>query len=385
MSRKKINNDEPIVAICYDFDKTLSPKEMQEYTLFPKLNISAEEFWKESNNFAKENGMDKILSYMKLLQKLINEKDESISLVKDDFVEMGKNVDLFVGLDTWFDRINKYAESLNLKVEHYIISAGLKEIIEGTKIVKKFKEIYASCFAYNKIGTPLWPKQVVNYTTKTQYLFRINKGCLDLSDEETINSYMHNEERRIPFPNMIYIGDSDTDIPAMKVITKENGYAIGVYNPKENDIKKVCNLLGQERINHFAPADYSEGGRLENLIKTVLNNIKSREDLNKINILQKKLSIYLSDFSKLFSELEESFNNNLFEHNNLRKIASMFRKKAIKNLRSMGLDKSDLESAIIYINSLISKTKQYSKNKTKEKLNEEHQNLMGANEESENK
>jgi hypothetical protein len=298
---------------------------------------------------------------------------------------MGKNVDLFVGLDTWFDRINKCAESLNLKVEHYIISAGLKEIIEGTKIVKKFKEIYASCFAYNKNGIPIWPKQVVNYTTKTQYLFRINKGCLDLSDEETINSYMDNEKRRIPFPNMIYIGDSDTDIPAMKVITKENGYAIGVYNPAENDIKKVCDLLGQERINQFAPADYSEGGRLENLIKTVLNNIKSREDLNKINILQKNLSTYLSDFSKSFSELEESFNNNLFDSDHLINIASMLRNKAKKHLKNMNLDKRDLESAIKYIDSLTSEIKQYSKNKMKEKLNEEHQNLMGAKEESEKK
>ena len=262
MSRKKIEDDKPIVAICYDFDKTLSPKDMQEYTLFPKLEIDAKSFWEESNSFAVKNGMDKILSYMKLIVKLAKEREEALSLVKKDFTKMGKGVELFDGLDTWFERINTYAASLNLVVEHYVISAGLKEIIEGTSIAKHFTEIYASCFVYTKSGIPIWPKQVVNYTQKTQYLFRINKDCRDLSDEESINETIPDNLRRIPFRNFIYIGDSETDIPAMKVVKKEKGQAIGVYNPTKN-VTNVCDLLCDDRINYFAPADYREGSMLE--------------------------------------------------------------------------------------------------------------------------
>lgn len=284
----------PVVAICYDFDKTLSPKDMQEYTLFPKLGISAPEFWGLSNGFAEENGVDKILSYMKLIVKIADEKKEDLSLTANDFPEMGKGVELFEGLDTWFDRINLYAAGKGLIVEHYIISAGLKEIIEGTAIARHFKEIYASCFCYTKSGIPIWPKQVVNGTQKTQYLFRINKDCLDLSDEDALNENLHDDSRRIPFRNFIYLGDSITDIPAMKIIKREGGLAIGVYNSKTQSPSRVCELFDDGRINFFAPADYSEGKALESYVKKGIDQIKAKEELTEISNQQDMFTSYLS-------------------------------------------------------------------------------------------
>ena len=186
----------PIVAICYDFDKTLSPKDMQNFGLIPKLGCKVSAFWKASNKIAQEQGMDKILAYMKLIVDKAQSREEKIA--REDFNALGKTIELFPGVDSWFERINKIAESLEINVEHYIISAGLKEIIEGTTIAKFFTGIYASEFYYDQYGKPMWPCQVVNYTTKTQYLFRINKNCLDMSDEDSVNQYIPNEERRIP-------------------------------------------------------------------------------------------------------------------------------------------------------------------------------------------
>ncbi len=293
MGRTKKTPDWPIVAICYDFDKTLSPDDMQTYALFPTLGISAEKFWEESNGFAEQNGMDKILSYMRLIVRKAEGQSDTLSLVKNDFLQMGKDVQLFDGLDTWFTRINEYAASKELAVEHYIISAGLKEIIEGTSIFPFFKEVYASSFYYDKNDIPKWPKQVVNYTQKTQYLFRINKNCLDLSDEESINESILEDNRRVPFRNFIYIGDSITDIPAMKVVKKEKGHAIGVYNPKMQTPARACALFDEERINFFAPADYTEGSVLEAYVKKAIDQVKANEEIANVNTEQRSLTGYL--------------------------------------------------------------------------------------------
>ena len=220
---KIYDNDWPIVAICYDFDKTLSPKDMQEFGLIPKLKCKAKSFWKESNTMAKDNGMDKILAYMKVI---VDKAGEKIRISREDFNGLGKSIELFNGVETWFDRINAIAEKLKINVEHYIISAGLKEIVEGTSIAKYFTQIYASEFYYNQYGIPRWPCQVVNYTSKTQYLFRISKDCLDLSDEDSINDYIPHKERRIPLKRFIYIGDSETDIPAMKIVKQAQHWQI---------------------------------------------------------------------------------------------------------------------------------------------------------------
>ncbi len=278
---KVYDNNWPIVAICYDFDKTLSPKDMQEFGLIPKLKCGIEEFWKESNDMAEKYGMDRILSYMKLIiEKASNQK---VTVTNRDFKNLGKTIQLFPGVESWFERINNYANEIGINLEHYIISAGLKEIIQGTSIAKHFTEIYASSFVYNEYGAPIWPCQVVNYTTKTQHLFRISKDCLDLSDENSVNEYIENEDRRIPFRNFIYIGDSETDIPAMKIVKNGGGTSIGVYNAEKVNISRVSKLLKQDRINYLVPAVYEENSRLDMLVKDTLGRIKSQESLNALH------------------------------------------------------------------------------------------------------
>lgn len=300
---KIYNNDWPIVAICYDFDKTLSPQDMQNFALIPKLKCDVASFWQESNAYAEKQGMDKILAYMKLI---IDKAGNDIRITESDFKKLGKSIELFSGVDTWFERINAIAENIHINLEHYIISAGLKEIIQGTPIAKYFTEIYASAFAYSSYKQPIWPKQVVNYTSKTQYLFRISKDCLDLSDEDSVNEFQADDKRRIPFRNFIYIGDSETDIPAMKIVKKGGGTSIGVFNPSTGNLERVKKLLQQERIDYLMPADYSEGQRLENLVKNILAKIKASEALLDLN---NKQNNFISDLDRVdgFIEYTKSF------------------------------------------------------------------------------
>ena len=284
-SGKEYNNDWPIVAICYDFDKTLSPKDMQNFELIPKLKCKVGPFWKEATKLAKENGMDKIIAYMKLIVDKAKAKKEK--LTRNDFNNLGKGIELFPGVETWFSRINEIGKAYQLNIEHYIISAGLKEIIDGTSIRNEFEGVYASEFCYDEYDAPCWPAQVVNYTSKTQYLFRISKDCLDLSDEESVNEYISDRDRRIPFKHFIYIGDSETDIPAMRIVKQGGGYSIGVYNPISCNLDKVSRLLQQERIDFLMPADYSEGSKIENALKIILKKIKSNHEINELNNQQK--------------------------------------------------------------------------------------------------
>ena len=300
----------PIVAICYDFDKTLSPKDMQDYSLLPKLNCSAAEFWPQSNALAREQGMDKILSYMHLIITKARAKD--VRITQKDFRAMGKEIELFRGVDTWFDRIDAIAESLRVNVEHYIISAGLKEIVEGTPIARYFTEIYASSFVYSKYGEPIWPRQVVNYTTKTQYLFRISKNCLDLGDEDSVNEYIGDDERRIPFRNFIYIGDSETDIPAMKIVKNGGGTSIGVYNAESGSLDRVRKLLEQKRIDYLLPADYGQGSRLERVVSDIIRKIDANENLNSLNRVQ---SAYVRELEEI--EYLEKYTKTFLENNEL--------------------------------------------------------------------
>ncbi len=280
-----LKQEMPVIALCYDFDKTLSPKDMQSYSLISKLNCDTAGFWQESNILAKEQGMDKILSYMLLITEKAN-ANKNICLRESDFNDMGKTIELFNGVESWFSRINGYAQSLGVKTEHYIISAGLKEIIEGTSIAGEFTGIYASSFYYNSYGQPVWPKQVVNYTTKTQYLFRINKNCLDLSNEDSVNEFQPENDRRIPLRNFIYIGDSETDIPAMKIIKNGGGVSIGVYNAETGNLDRVRRLLKQNRINYLMPADYGEGGILECTVKGIINKMAANEGLERLHKTQ---------------------------------------------------------------------------------------------------
>ena len=271
-----------IIALMYDFDKTLSPKEMQEYTFIPALGINPEEFWSASNRLAKEYKMDRILAYMYLMISKSNSANKSI--LRNDFVKMGKGIEFFPGVEEWFERINDYGREMGVSIEHYIISSGLKEIIEGSSIKKYFKEIYACEFHYNGSGVADWPLLAVNYTGKTQFLYRINKGVLDVSDDDSLNKYVAEDKRRIPFRNMIYIGDGMTDVPCMKLVRSNGGQSIAVYKKKA----KVEELLKDNRVNYIVPADYSQGGELDAIVKTIINEMALRDKLVKIN--QKQLS-----------------------------------------------------------------------------------------------
>lgn len=328
---KTYDNDWPIVAICYDFDKTLSPKDMQNFDLIPKLKCSIKEFWKNSNEYAKKEGMDTILSYMKLIIHIADSK--SIKLTEKDFNELGEGIVLFPGVDTWFERINDIAREHKVNIEHYVISAGLKEIIQGTVIADYFTEIFASSFAYDVYNHPIWPRQIVNYTSKTQYLFRISKNCLDLSDEKGVNEYISDCDRKIPFRNFIYIGDSDTDIPAMKVINNNGGVSIGVYNKDTVNIDRVKELLLQNRINFLMPADYSKDSKIEALVEDILKKINVNDSLSKLNRKQSECIENINDFEGFIQYTKDFVKNiNNEELLNIRKQAKKIIKKFKKSL-----------------------------------------------------
>lgn len=258
-----------IIALMYDFDKTLCAKDMQEYSFIPSVGMEANEFWQESDNIATKNNMDKILSYMFLMIKAA--KDKGFSITRESFMNLGKDVVFLRGVKSWFSRINEYGKSLGVEVEHYILSSGLKEIIEGTKIAKEFKKIYACEFHYNKSGNADWPKQVVNYTTKTQFIFRISKGVLEQLEDKKLNSLIDPNERRIPYRNMIYIGDGLTDVPCMKLIKVRGGESIAIYHHDTFDTAK--RLFNDGRVGYVCKADYSSGSQLEKVVQLLIHQM----------------------------------------------------------------------------------------------------------------
>ena len=265
----------PVLAICYDFDKTLSPDDMQAQGYIQSVGFDVEQFWKETNELARNNGMDANLAYM---YKMVQEAEGNLVFSKKALAEYGSKVKLFPGVEEWFGRIKEYGRKQDVIVEHYIISSGLKEMIEGTEIAKKgvFEQIFASSFYFNERGVAVWPAQAVNYTNKTQFLFRIEKGILDVNDPG-VNDYFPPDKMRVPFRNMVYIGDSDTDIPCMKLVNTYGGHSIGVYNPETKDKSKVYKMLKDNRIRYFAPADYSEGSELDNLLKDIIAKTSAYE------------------------------------------------------------------------------------------------------------
>ena len=267
----------PTIALLYDFDKTLSIKDQQEYTFIPSLGMEAAEFWGEADKISKENNMDRILSYMFLMIKQARKKN--VEITKEAFKALGADVDLLPGVKTWFKRINDYGKSKGVKIEHYIISSGLKEIMEGTPIAKHFKRIYGCEFHYNTNGNADWPAQVVNYTTKTQFIFRISKGALDLYDDSLVNSYMPMHSRSVPYSNMIYIGDGLTDVPCMKLIRDRGGESIALFHGKNKSLSQK--LLLEKRVGFICPANYSKNSELEITVKTLIDKIKIAEDLER--------------------------------------------------------------------------------------------------------
>jgi len=259
-----------VAAILYDFDKTLSTKDMQEYAFIPGIGMTADDFWKQCNRLTTEHNMDQILSYMYVM---LNEARGKKLLNRSEFTKLGKSVELLPGVLSWFDRVNAYGAQLGIEVEHYIISSGLKEIIEGTPIASYFKQIYAAEFFYDDKGVPVWPAMAVNYTSKTQFLFRINKGVLDVTDHKGLNEFTPENQRRIPFGNMLYIGDGYTDVPCMRLVKANGGHSVAVYSDNK---QTATDIMKQGRVDFIAPADYRENEKLEQTVFAVLDFIKAK-------------------------------------------------------------------------------------------------------------
>ena len=277
-------SDLPIVAIMYDFDRTLCTKDMQDYSFIPSLGMTESEFWQYSNSLGQREHMDSILAYMYAMVKI--SKDKNIPLLRQNLVDMGKNVELFKGVEGWFDRITEFGIANGMQIEHYVISSGMKEIIEGTPISKCFKSIFACEFLYDENGNGVWPKTDVNYTNKTQFVYRINKGVLDVANDNDLNRSMPDDSKRVPFCNMIYIGDGLSDVPCMKMMKAYGGYSIAVYQNKDS---KVEDLLKKGRVDYIYPADYSENMGLDITVKNIIRKMSISETLYDEYTKQKSL------------------------------------------------------------------------------------------------
>ncbi len=284
-----MNDKLPTVALIYDFDGTLSPGNMQEFGFIQAIGKTPAEFWSLSN--AKPGGQEvnHILSYMKLM--IDEAKKAGIALTRESFVSFGQKIELLEGVREWFSLINRYGLEHGVNVEHYINSSGQTELIEGTPIAGEFKKIFACSFWYDENGTAVWPAVAVDYTGKTQFLFKIAKGILDISDNTQVNDSRPEDDKRVPFTNMIYFGDGETDVPCMKIVKMFGGNSIAVYrdsNPKQK--ATAHKLLDQNRVNFICRADYREGGEIFKVVTTIIDKVKAEDDFAK---LQRKRGDYV--------------------------------------------------------------------------------------------
>lgn len=265
--------EKTVVAICYDFDKTLSVDDMQTFSFIPNLGLTTDEFWNRCDKFSKYNQMDGILCCMRMMLESCKEKN--IKLTRDYLYSLGKDIKYYDGVTTWFDRMNDYAEKLGIQLEHYVISSGNREIIEGSVIYDKFKEVFACEYLYDLNGEACWPKIAINHTQKTQFVFRIQKGKFDLTDGASVNERV--DKKHVEYRNMIYIGDGMTDVPCMALVKERGGTAISIYQPdnKQTSIK----LIQEDRVNYACSSDYSPNSKLENLMKLILRSISIKEKL----------------------------------------------------------------------------------------------------------
>ena len=278
----------PIIALLYDFDKTLSPTDMQEYDFIKNLGMAPKEFCEECARLKLENDMDGILAYMYVMVEQCKKK--GIKLTREYLNQCGESVQLYKCVSTWFEIINKFGEDNGVTIEHYIISSGITEIIEGTEIAKYFKAVYGCSFLYDDKGEAIWPAIAINFTQKTQYIFRVSKGVLSVTDDKNLNKATSKKERRIPYENMIYIGDGITDIPCMTLIREKGGKALAIY-PSGGKTKAAEQLVKEQRIDFVTVANYSEDSTLTKTIKlyiesmAVMANLKEKEE--------KQLAMYL--------------------------------------------------------------------------------------------
>ena len=279
-TRRRTGRFEPM-ALIYDFDGTLAPGNMQEHQFLPDIGTSPEEFWAETETIAREHQADQILIYMhRMLEKA---HEASVSVRRNDFKERGQNIQLFAGVEEWFDRITDYGRTRGLRIEHYLISSGNEEIISGSPIATKFEKIYASKFIFDENGVPAWPGLAINYTTKTQYLFRINKNAHDLSDSQAINQFIEEHERPVPFANMVFIGDGTTDVPCFRLVKDLGGLSIAVYLPRTPGARESAHLYQHHgRVHAIAPADYRDGKRLDEIVKRRIESLAARVTLDRV-------------------------------------------------------------------------------------------------------
>ena len=277
----------PTVALIYDFDGTLAPGNMQEYDFIPAVGKSNKEFWSEANSLAEKQDADPVLAYM---ARMIQEAQSTgLSLRREAFQESGRSIRYYAGVEAWFARMNRYAEEQDLRLLHYINSSGLREIIEGTSIAHEFKHIYACSFLYNVDGIAYWPAVAVNYTNKTQFIFKINKGVESVSDTKLVNQYLEEEKRPVQFKHMIFIGDGTTDIPCMRLVKSQGGHSIAVYNPAhQGSFEAMRKLIDEGRATYVCPADYTEGGEIDKLVKTIIDKIYTD---NKIKLMAESLRV----------------------------------------------------------------------------------------------
>lgn len=267
-------------AIVYDFDGTLAPGNMQEHSLLPDyLGISPAEFWARVGKEKIAADADQILTFLRHL--LLRASEVGKPITREVLREHGARVPFFDGVTTWFDRIDEHARARNLALEHYVISSGNEEMIEGTSIFPKFRRVFASRYFYDAENVARWPAVSINYTTKTQYLFRINKGIDNHWNNEAVNRWQPNDERPLPFSRIIYLGDGDTDIPSMKMVRHQGGHSIAVFDPERWARRElqdnVYNLIAEDRASFVAPADYTDGSQLDITVKGILGRIARDE------------------------------------------------------------------------------------------------------------
>jgi hypothetical protein len=256
------------IAFMYDFDKTLCDQDMQNYSFIPNLGMTSEEFWGGTEQFRKKHYMEGILGYMYYMMYQCREKN--IPFTQEYLRSLGKDINFYKGVQNWFKRINQYGESIGVKIEHYVISSGIKDIIDGSAIKDEFKKIFACQYYFNEAGEAVWPKIAINYTQKTQYIFRISKGIYDETDNKKVNEKM--SDRVVDYQNMVYFGDGLTDIPCMTFVKKQGGISIALYQKGKKN--KVTNLLLDNRVNYICSADYQEGSELDSLIKCIIQEMK---------------------------------------------------------------------------------------------------------------
>lgn len=267
------------MAIAYDFDGTLADGNMQEHQFLPDIGMKPKAFWEEVKRLTKEHQADEVLVYMNLMLKKASAAN--VPVRREDFKARGRAITLFDGVGGWFDRITEYARIRGVRIEHYLISSGNAEIVAGTPIASKFREVYASKFLFDENGVAAWPALAVNYTTKTQYLFRINKGSHDLSDNAKVNQFVEKKDRPIPFENMVFIGDGSTDIPCFRLVKEQGGLSVAVFKPHTKGAKsKAERYIKDGRVHCAVPANYTDGGELDAIIKSAIDLVVARETLS---------------------------------------------------------------------------------------------------------